>query len=91
MTAISNSHACVTNESVTLVVRLAWERLTINDMEVVFGKEKATQWLAGATDFIKLWYYATAIEQEDLLEIMNEYIDSEPYHLPRSQQLKENN
>lgn len=81
------SNARVINEDVTLIVRIIWERLCQNDMKKVFGAIKAKQWVTGETNFTRLWYYATAIEQDHLLEIMNGYIENQSIHVSRGEQL----
>ena len=77
----------ITSEDVTLITRIVWERLTQRDMSRVFGPVKAKGFISGTYPFIRLWYYATAIEQEDLLEIMNGYIKNQPIHVSRGEQL----
>ena len=80
-----NARVIVTGEEVTRIVRVAWEKLTKHDIEMVFGTAKAKSWQAGHTDFVRLWYYASAIEQAHLLDIMNAYITDQPIHLSRGE------
>ena len=80
-----NARVIITSEEVTRIVRVAWEKLTRHDIKMVFGEAKAKSWLAGSTDFVQLWYYASAIEQEHLLEIMNTYITNQPITLSRGE------
>lgn len=78
----------LTTEDITLVVRLAYEKLTFADVKEVFGESRAMKWMSElGGDFVALWYYATAIQQENLLEIMNGYIDNQPIHTSRGEQL----
>ena len=77
----------ITSEDVTLIVRVVWEKLTRDDIDIVFGPDKAKEFISGTYPFVKLWYYATAIQQEDLLEIMNWYIKNQSIRVSRKEQL----
>jgi 7,8-dihydro-6-hydroxymethylpterin-pyrophosphokinase len=83
----NNARVKITNDEVTRIVRIAWEMLTKKDIEEVFGKAKAEAWFDGKIDFVILWYYATAIEQADLLEIMNDRFTNQSFHLSRNEEI----
>lgn len=80
----SKPNTRVTIEAVDIVLRIAWEKLTRNDIAEVFGQVKALQWFTGETNLVRLWNFATRAERERLVEAMNDYLDDQPASTPRS-------
>ena len=83
------SNARIKNEDLTLISRVAYERLTYADIKEVFGQRKADKWLTSMGNLTELWYRASAIEQSDLLEIMNDYVyvENQSVHASKGEQL----
>lgn len=83
-----NAGMIITSEQITRLSRVVMEKLTKPEIAEVFGIHKAEEWFIGLTDFLKLWYYATAIQQEDILEIINDHLENQSIALSKGKTIK---